>query len=160
MNDSDSLRFQQHWNLIAHDLTATTFTHVTIAPLPNFVAPFPVNVSPNIVIDQLADDEVNHCVRVGILRPQMPDFELIEEGKTVGIRCTRSMRKVVGEDRSAPEIGSFGHRVPTDSINTVDDVLTALRILKQGNVSCLGEVSKHETQLFEAGMAIRFRDLP
>ncbi len=44
----DDHRFQQEWDVIAHYVTAETFDHVTISPLPRFVAPFPVRISENI----------------------------------------------------------------------------------------------------------------
>ncbi len=73
----DDNRFQQEWNLTYQHLGAQTFDYVTIAPLPRFTAPFPVEISENIVIDRLTDKEVNRCVRVGILGPLTPEFELI-----------------------------------------------------------------------------------
>lgn len=63
----DERLFLEHWEYISGDLTATEFLHSTIAPLPNIVAPFPVNVTPNIVIDKLTSEEVNRCAQVGIL---------------------------------------------------------------------------------------------
>ncbi len=153
----DDDRFQQEWGLIYHYLSAETFDYVTIAPLPGFAAPFPVNISPNIVIDRLTDEEVTRCVRVGILGPLSPDFELIFEDSAVGLRCTESMEKVVGKADLVSDTGSFGRRGPVDAITIVDDVLTALRLFKQGRVQCPGEVSGVKAWLLSAGHSYRIR---
>ncbi len=153
----DDNRFQQEWNLIYQYLSAETFDYVTIAPLPRFTAPFPVDISENIVIDRLTDKEVNRCVRVGILGPLTPEFELISGQSAVGIRCTTSMEKVVGGADLVPETGSFGRRGPIDATTIVDDVLTGLRLFKQGTVRCPGEVSGVKAWLLDAGHSYRIR---
>ena len=73
----DENRFQQGWASINDFLSAETFDYVTIAPLPRFKPPFPVQISENIVIDRLTNEEVNRCALVGILGPLMTSFELI-----------------------------------------------------------------------------------
>ena len=151
-------KFQKKWELVSRDLTETTFSHVTIAPLPLLAAPFPLRISPGIVIDRLTSEEITTCVRVGILRPQTPDFELIELDRAIGLRCTNSMKKVVGEEASAPDRGSFGQRGPIDSNSIVTDILTALRLFKQGKVLCLGEVSTHVGWLLHGGFHFRLRE--
>jgi len=153
----DDNRFQQEWDAISHYLRAETFDYVTIAPLPGFAASFPVNISPNIAIDRLTDEEVTRCVRVGILGPITPEFELIYGKSAVGIRCTTSMQKVVGGADLVPETGSFGQRGSVDAITIVDDVLTALRLFKQGTVRCPGEVSGVKAWLLDAGHSFRIR---
>ena len=92
----DDHRFQQEWDVISHYLTAETFDHVTISPLPRFVAPFPVRISENISIDRLTDQEVNRCFTVRILEPMSQDFELIHGDSAVGLRCAIAVEKVVG----------------------------------------------------------------
>ena len=149
--------FQQEWDLISHFLNAETFDHVTIAPLPGFTATFPAKISEYIEIDQLTDEEVTRCVRVGILGPITPDFELIHGESAVGIRCTTSTEKVVGRADLVSETGSFGRRVRVDTITLVDDVLTAMHLFKQGNVPCPGEVSGVKAWLLGAGHSFRIR---
>ena len=149
--------FQQEWDLISHFLNAETFDHVTIAPLPGFTATLPAKISEYIEIDQLTDEEVTRCVRVGILGPITPDFELIHGESAVGIRCTTSTEKVVGRADLVSETGSFGRRVRVDTITLVDDVLTALHLFKQGNVPCPGEVSGVKAWLLGAGHSFRIR---
>ncbi|MCZ6863627.1 MAG: HEPN domain-containing protein [Alphaproteobacteria bacterium] len=153
----DDDRFQREWGLIYHYLSAETFDYVTIAPLPHFAAQFPVDISPNIVIDRLTGEEVTRCVQVGILGPITPSFELIQEDLAVGLRCTEAVEKVVGKADSVSETGSFGRRGPADAITIVDDVLTALRLFKQGDVQCAGEVSGVKAWLLSAGHSYRIR---
>ena len=154
----DDNRFQQEWESIYHYLSAETFDYVTNAPLPRFTAPFPVQISESIVIDRLTDQEVNRCALVGVLGPLMPGFELISGELAVGIRCTTSTEKVVGGADLVPETGSFGRRGPIDATTIVDDVLTALRLFKQGKVRCPGEVSSVKAWLLGAGHSFRFRE--
>ncbi len=55
------------------------------------------------------------------------------------------------------ETGSFGWRGPVDAITIVDDVLTALRLFKQEDVQCPGEVSGVKAWLLSAGHSYRIR---
>ena len=87
----------------------------------------------------------------------MPDLELILGELAIGIRCTTTAEKIVGKHDLVPEIGSFGKRGPVDAVTIVDDVLTALRLFKQGDLECPGEVSLIEPWLFNAGYQARFR---
>ncbi len=150
-------RFRKKCDLIAGYVLATTFDYVTVAPLPGFDAPFPVKISDNIMIDRLTDEEVGRCVQVGILRPLSPNFEVIFEDSAVGIRCTTNTKKVIGEANPVSESGSFGRRSLVDATTIVDDVLTALRLFKQGRVQCTGEVSGVKAWLLSAGHSFRFR---
>jgi hypothetical protein len=153
----DDDRFHQEWDLIDRFLRAETFDHVTVAPLPKLVAQFPVKISDNILIDRLTDDEVTRCARVEILGPLMPDVELIHGDEAVGIRCTTTIGKVLGEADVDSEPGRFGKRGLLAPITIVDDVLTALRLFKRGNVQCPGEVSGVKAWLLNAGHSFRLR---
>ncbi len=155
----DDDRFQQEWNLIYHDLSAETIDLVTIAPLPGFTAPFPVRISENTVIDRLTNEEVDRCASVGVLRPPMPNFELITGESAIGIRCTTTTEKIVGGDDFVPETEatSFGKRGPVDAVTIVDDVLTALRLFKQTDVQCPGVVSGVDSRPFNLGYQFGIR---
>lgn len=149
--------FDEYINSLDHDLTTTTINFVTVGPLPYISTSFPVDISDNIVIDRLTDNEVSLLAKSGILRSRMLSFELIEQVDAVGIRCTEQIDKLVGGGTPATETGRFGHRTIADPTTTVGDVLTALRLLKHGGLVCPGEVSAHETILFQSGLHHRFR---
>lgn len=70
------------------------------------------------------------------------------------------MEKVVGKSdvvSETEETGSFGRRGPVAAITIVDDVLTALRLFKQGDVRCPGEVSGVKAWLLSSGLSYRIR---
>ena len=144
--------FQLEWDLIAQFLGTESFDYVTIAPLPRFVAPFPVTISENILIDRLTDEEVNRCVRAGILRSVHDEW--IDGASAVGIRFTTRIEKVVGKADPVSKTGSFGRRCSGDAPTIADDVLTALRLFKQGRVQCPGTVSG--VQAWFLGAALSF----
>lgn len=150
--------FQEHWEIIGRELTATTFPGVTIAPLPHLVAPFPLTLSQDLSIDRLTEEEFNYCAQVGILRPQSENFPLIDGKAAVGARITWSLKKIIGEVSPKPEMEGFGRRDPRSSSTFVDDIITALRLFKEGTISCHGELTTPGELL--NGLSLHYRLRP
>lgn len=53
--------------------------------------------------------------------------------------------------------GKFGQRHLLDSITKIEDVLSALRLLKKGEFSCPGVVSTNEAWLLKSGLQFQLR---
>lgn len=141
----DADRYEETWGSIKSYICATEFDQVTIAPLPNFGGPFPIEISDSIQIDQLTNEEVTRCASTRILEHWVPGIEEIDHAHAVGIRCVKQCKKVVGEPAETAEPSGSSVELPFGSPATmVDDVLAALRLFKEGTVTCPGEISWHE----------------
>ena len=136
--------FSAKWEEIARDLYATDLTRVTVAPLPRLVAPYPINLADGVELDRLTDEEVASCADTRILGTFVPGFEYVQAGDAVGLRCTVSVKKAVGEPLDAGQLaqtGEFGRRPAWAQHLLVDDVLTTLRLVKEGRVRATRQIS-------------------
>lgn len=80
--------FRAAWHEVEAALRAETVPVVALAPLPHVRLPaVPVELSPGIVIDRLAEDELRMCLDAGLLAPSFsPGFATAFGG--VGLRVT------------------------------------------------------------------------
>lgn len=136
--------FGAKWEEIARDLYANDLTRITVAPLPRLVAPYPIKLTDGVELDRLTDEEVALCADLRLLGTFFPGFEFVNAEEAVGLRCTTSVRKIVGESLDATQLaqgGEFGRRPAWAQHLLVDDVLTTLRLVKEGRVRTTGQVS-------------------
>jgi len=157
-------KFDRKWREFADFFSAETVSSKLIAPLPFLIAPFPIRLNNELVLDQLTDSEVTHCCDVGVLRPPTRRFAIILRDVAVGIRRTTLSRKLIGTGEQptllstsdATDEGTFGNRPTIRDDLVVDDVLSALRLFKHIGVSCTGSVEWSETF---PGTGVRYRVL-
>ena len=154
-------RLADMWGKLAEFFVATHIPWTMVAPLPRLKVPtLPLRLNDEIVLDRLTDDEVTRCCACGVLRPDAPQLPLIYADMAVGIRFTRRLPKVIrvdGETISLPREseGRFGSRPILREDLVVDDVLSALRILKHGRVRATGYATWTDSPLFLGGLSFR-----
>ena len=114
------------------------------------VAPdLPLRLGKDLVIDRLTGDEVTRCRQAGLFRPMLAQWHssVIDDEQAVGFRWTTSLEKRVlrGDEPPQPpesaDEGRFCDRPLPRLDLTLDDVLSALRLLKPGVVSAAGAAS-------------------
>jgi hypothetical protein len=125
-------RFAQEWREWTELFCGERIAYKLVAPLPHLaVQRFPLPLNNELVVDRLDADEVTRCYQVGVLRPQIPQFPLIDGEVAVGVRRTTMLPKVirVGDEPSdappAADEGSFGHRAVFRGDLVIDDVSAA-----------------------------------
>jgi Apea-like HEPN len=167
LNDEETFaftdeRFERKWRELVEFFGAERITFKMVAPLPHLVIPdFPLRLNNELVLDRLTEDEVSRCCQVGVLRPQSPRFQLIDAGVAVGIRKTMFLPKLTQTDdepRERPDAadeGSFGSRPLLRDELVVDDVLSALRLLKHTQVHTAGHASWTDAPWLDAGTHFR-----
>ena len=138
-------KFCSKWRELANFFASNRITVKTVVPLQYLVVPtFPLPLNDELVLDRLTDDEVTRCYNSGVIRTNIPQFSLIDSGITVGIRRTSFLRKVIrqGDDSHEPPEaeteGSFGRRSFFRDDLTIDDILSALRLLKHTRIRAVG----------------------
>jgi hypothetical protein len=155
-------RFNRKWKELAQFFGTKQFPLKTIAPLPGLLVPqFPLRLSDQLVLDRLTDNEVTKCCDVGVLRPQSPRFPLIFEEVAVGIRRTTMLPKIIRKDSAPSDMpdavseGSFGNRPLFRDDLVVDDVLSALRLLKSTQLRTAGYASWTDSYWLGSGTSYR-----
>jgi hypothetical protein len=155
-------RFDRKWRELVEFFRAEQIAFKIVAPLPYLVVPdFPLRLSNELVLDRITVDEVTRCCQVGVLRPLSPRFLLIEAKVSVGIRRTIFVPKLIGagdeprEQSDTAEEGSFGSRPLRRGDLVVDDVLSALRLLKHTQVRTAGQASWTDAPWLDAQTSFR-----
>ena len=135
--------FDAKWREIERDLDAQEFVRLTVAPLPDLVAPFPVKLSERVELDRLTDEEVAICADLGFLGDMFPGMEWVQAREAVGLRCFGTVQKTVNESPGVQGFGEgrFGDRPAWAQHLLVGDVLSALRLVKEGRIRSAGQVS-------------------
>jgi hypothetical protein len=135
-----------------------------VAPLLGFSSEvLPIELAPDLTIDTLSDDEVNRCVKIGLLGSIFLDFALLAAKDTVGLRVRTSVKKIISDGTEPPASGTavdpglFGRRPPLYASQLVDDVLVALRLFKSGNVSSPGSITFCDAWSVASSMGFNFR---
>lgn len=141
-------RFDGKWREFVSLFQADRIACKMVSPLPYLVLPaFPLRLNQEIVLDRLNDDEVTPCCQVGVIRPDSLRFPLIYGQIAVGIRKTMYLPKLIrrgDEPQEPPDAGgegSFGNRPPFRDDLVIDDVLSALRLFKHGQIRTAGLAS-------------------
>jgi hypothetical protein len=145
-------KFDRKWREFADFFRSETVSSKLIAPLPFLIAPFPIRLNNELVLDQLTDSEVTQCCNVSVLRPPTRRFAIILRDVAVGIRRITRSRKLIGTGEQptllstsdATDEGTFGNRPTIRDDLVVDDVMSALRLFKHIGVSCTGLVQWSE----------------
>lgn len=155
----DNEQFNAEWQRITELFLAEMVPYITIAPLPGFSATkLPIEIGAGLVIDSLTDEEMNRCLTTRIIQPFPTQFPLVGPEYAVGVRFSTSVKKVVYDGSERREKlstgpGAFGNRSVPYVANIVDDVLSALRLLKAGHVWCPGSVAFSPTWFLDGGMS-------
>jgi hypothetical protein len=162
-NDVGSLaftdeRFDRKWQELVEFFGAGRLAFKMVAPLPYLiVSEFPLRLNDEIVLDRLTADEVTRCCQVGVLRPQSQRFPMIYSEVAVGIRRTIFLSKLIRTDNEplarldAADGSRFGSRPLARDDLVVDDVLSALRLLKHTQVRTAGYASWTDSLWLNAG---------
>jgi hypothetical protein len=155
-------RFRRKWRELDGFFGADRITSKTVAPLPYLVVPaFPLRLNNELVLDRLTDDEVTRCYQVGVIRPHSPRFPLISGEVAVGIRRTMSLPKLIRRGDEPPEPpdagdeGTFGNRPLFRDDLVIDDVLSALRLLKHTQIRTAGLASWTDSPWLKGGTSYR-----
>lgn len=144
-------RFQEQWREINRFLSQDDIPYVTLAPLPNLVADFPVRITDKISIDRFSEKEVSRCILVQLLRPIFSTFEVVPKDSAVGIRSLSKSSKVVGDLQIQADSAKANNNL-FDQNKVVLDVVLALRLLKPGKVVCSGILSYNMGQFIDFGI--------
>lgn len=140
--------FDRKWQELLDFCEAEQILLKLVAPIPCLNTPtLPLRLNDELVIDKLSEAEVTICCQVGVLRPLRPSVPIVTSDLAVGLRKTTWTRKIIrSSNEPLPETdlmseGSFGRRPTVVDHLAVDDVLSALRLLKEGQVRTSGYVS-------------------
>ncbi|ALA57217.1 HEPN domain-containing protein [Nitrospira moscoviensis] len=155
-------RFHGKWRELASFFGASQIASKMVAPLPRLVIPaFPLRLNNELVLDRLTDDEVTRCYQVGVIRPDSLRSPLIYGDVAVGIRRTTFLPKLIRRDdepHKPPEAvdeGSFGNRPLFRDDLVIDDVLSALRLLKHTQIRAAGCASWTDSHWLKDGTSFR-----
>jgi hypothetical protein len=155
-------RFARKWRELVEFFGTDRFAFKIVAPLPHLVVPeFPLRLNNELVLDRLTEDEVTRCCRVGVLRPEWQRFPLIDAEVAVGIRKTMFLPKLIRTGDEPHELpttaneGSFGSRPLSRADLVVDDVLSALRLLKHTQIRIAGHASWTDSFWLNTGTSYR-----
>ena len=149
--------FERGWSEIVNTLDPPTISREALAPLPGLTAQLlPIELNEGLVIDKLTDDEIRLCIRAAIFQAILPGFPFVNPRGGLGIRWTTYHQKLQsdgGEGLSAPPVdpGTFGQRHPLYAPLLMDDVLTALRLLKAGLIWCPGVAVRFKGWMASSG---------
>ena len=154
--------FDSKWSEFFGLFCADRIASKMVSPLPGMVVPsFPLQLSDEIVLDRLTDEEVTRCTQLGVIRPSPPRFPLIYGEIAVGIRRTMYLPKVIrggNEPHEPPETwdeGSFGNRPIYQDQLVIDDVLSAFRLFKHTTIQTAGLVSWTDAIWLKGGSSYR-----
>ena len=115
-----------------------------VAPLRYLIAPFPIRLNTEILLDRLTDEEVTRCAHVAVLRPVSEQFPVIRGEAAAGVRRTQLWPKVIRSEAETRQMidmedeGAFGSRPAFRDDLVVEDVLSALRLLKHTQIRAAG----------------------
>jgi hypothetical protein len=133
----DELRFDQLFEKFITDLRRTAFDYYSIGPLLGLnIEAAPLSLGSRIVLDRMTDGEIVRCLSIGFL-PTWPRSSPIADIKSaVSVRVQFQLQKRIGDsDQTAIEPGL---KVVIDANQTAMDVLHALRVFKDGQISLPG----------------------
>lgn len=154
-------RFRSKWTELVGFFTEGRIATKIVAPLPYLVvSAWPLQLSSELVLDRLTDDEVTRCYQVGVIRPHSLSFPLIRGAVAVGIRRTIFLPKLIGRGDETNEPleageGSFGNRPLLRDDLVVDDVLSAMRLFKSTQIRTAGLASWTDSPWMNAGTSFR-----
>ncbi|MGZ8942639.1 MAG: hypothetical protein ACXW00_07730 [Methylobacter sp.] len=140
-------RFDEKWdewlNLFENDQIPCNM----VAPIPYLTLPeYPLRLNCDLVLDRLTDDEVTRCYQAGVIRPDSPRMPFIPGEIGIRIRKKTFLPKLilsgntVHKTQEPEKEGNFGNRPFLQSDLVIEDVLSALRLFKHGNISSKGHV--------------------
>lgn len=151
-------KFQRKFSEMIDFFREDQIAFKTVSPLPGFSSQsLPIVLNGEIVIDRLSDDEVTRCYEVGVIRPDSLRFPIIWDQQAVGIRRTVCLPKLILQDDESPELpeaggeGLYGSRPISRTDLLLDDVLSALRLLKHTKIRASGTASWIDYRLFDSG---------
>lgn len=141
-------RFADKWQELIDFFGADKICCTMIAPLPQLViSNFPLRLNDDLVLDHFTDEEVTRCHQAGVIQPPFGQPSVIDSEVAVGIRKTTYLPKLIrtGEEEyklpNEGDEGRFGNRPLFREDLVVDDVLSALQLLKQTWIRPLGHVT-------------------
>jgi hypothetical protein len=151
-------KFESAWREWAVFFCTDQIAFTTVAPLPMLTIPeFPLRLNDELVLDRLTNDEVTRCHFANVLRGPPIGYQFIDANTAVGIRKTTLVSKVIEGDTAsktpshALNEGSFGRRPFLYDHLAVDDVLSALRLLKQSQLRTTGYATWTDTPFLKGG---------
>jgi hypothetical protein len=157
-----SEKFDSAWREWAAFFCASRIAFTMVAPLPQLAIPeFPLRLNDELVIDHLTEDEVTRCYSVGVLRDPLIGYPIIDANTAVGVRKTTYVAKVIhagtapGTPFDVSKEGSFGRRPIFCDHLAIDDVLSALRLLKQSQLRATGYASWTDAPFLKGGTSFR-----
>jgi hypothetical protein len=151
----DESLFGELFEKFATDLGRTVFDYYSIGPLLGLnieISPLPLESG--IVLDWMTDDEIVRCLSIGFLRTWPRSLPLADIRSAVSVRVQYKLAKRIGDSNQTTIEPSL--KVITHANHTAMDVLHALRVFKDGQISIPGLLQFSEQWPMEGGTGYQY----
>src|SRR3990172_691557 len=133
----DEAQFTQLFHSFEADLQRTSFSFVVLAPLLGLkVESAPIRLDLDIEIDEMTDDEIVRCLRLGLLPDPIGLRRIADVKSAAAVRVRYQLEKRVGGDDASQGGGAL--ELERSARERAMAVLEALRVFKDGRVSIPG----------------------
>lgn len=131
-------QFDHLFNRFEADLNRTSLAYVVVAPLLGLkVEPVPIQLEPDIEVDNMTDEEIVRCLRLGMFRHPFGMGRMAQIGSPAAVRVRYSLEKWIGPHEEMAGIEQALGAART-AVERAMEVLHALRLFKDGRVSVPG----------------------
>lgn len=133
----DELRFDEVFQKFITDLGRSSFDYYSVGPLLGLkIEVVPLLLEPEVVLDHMTDDEIVRCLSIGFLSSWPRSQSVADIRSAVSVRVPYQLDKRIGD--SDQNLIEPGLKIVTGANETAMEVLHALRVFKEGQVSVPG----------------------
>ena len=149
------LRFDQLFDKFTTDLSRNSFDYYSVGPLLGLkVEVAPILLEPGVVLDLMTDDEIVRCLSIGFLSSWPRSQSVADIGSAVSVRVQYQLDKRIGD--SDQTLIEPGLKIVTGANETAMEVLHALRVFKEGQVSVPGLLQFSSQWPMEGGTGYQY----
>ena len=148
-------RFDELFQKFITDLSRTSFDYYSVGPLLGLkIEVAPLLLESGVVLDHMTDDEIVRCLSIGFLSSWPRSQSVADIRSAVSVRVQYQLDKRIGD--SDQNLIDPGLKIVTGANETAMEVLHALRVFKEGQVSVPGLLQFSSQWPMEGGTGYQY----